>query len=181
MQKDTGYINSIIIVSAVALNLLNSRLSDKFAGRLKSTIVVFLSLSLGFSIWLALLCFEVIPPSKVTIYTSAIGCMLSLRCIIALFYELLMEVHYPVSESLATLTWGQVGRLLAALFLGMFSLEGAGVIRGVTWMNYCLVIFIALPLACLLVVRVEYGRANKDRDQSEESGTGEIENSNLKF
>ena len=64
MQKDTGYINSIIIVSAVALNLLNSRLSDKFAGRLKSTIVFFLSLSLGCSVWLALLCFEVISPSK---------------------------------------------------------------------------------------------------------------------
>ena len=180
MQKDTGYINSIIIVSAVALNLLNSRLSDKFAGRLKSTIVVFLTLSLGCSVWLALLCFKKVPHSKVTIYISAIGCMLSLRCIIALFYELLMEVHYPVSESLATLAWGQVGRLLAALFLGMFSLEGAGVISGVTWMNYCLVIFIALPLVCLLLVRVEYGRSNKDRDQAH-TGNGEKENSNLKF
>ena len=28
-----------------------------------------------------------------------------------------------MSESLATLTWGQIGRLLSALFLGMFSLE----------------------------------------------------------
>ena len=51
MQKDTGYINSIIIVAAVALNLANSRLSDKFAGHLKTTIVVFLSLSLGCSVW----------------------------------------------------------------------------------------------------------------------------------
>ena len=80
--------------------------------------------------------------------------MLSLRCIIALFYELLMEVHYPTSESLASLTWGQVGRLLSAMFLAMFSLEGAGILHGFDWMNYCLVIFIALPLAALLLVKV---------------------------
>ena len=86
----------------------DSRLADKFAGHLKTAIVIFLSLSLACSIWLALLCFQVISSSKATIYISAIGCMLSLRCIIALFYELLMEVHYPVSEALATLTWGQV-------------------------------------------------------------------------
>ena len=94
--------------------------------------------------------------------------MLCLRCIIALFYELLMEVHYPTSESLASLTWGQVGRLLSALFLGMFSLETAGVLQGFDWMNYCLVIFIALPLLCLLAVRVEYKRSDKDR----RAGTG---------
>ena len=136
--------------------------------------------------------------------------MVSLRCIIALFYELLMEVsnpgkvkerklhthplthsvvdthppthpgalpsfflqvHYPVPESLASLAWGQAGRLLSAIFLGMFrwcwlflfqfdlyhftiSLEEAGIVEGVSWMNYFLVIFIALPLALLLTVKV---------------------------
>ena len=146
------------------MNIFNSRLSDKFSGHLKTTICVFLTLSLACSIWLALLCFQVIPHSKATIYISSIGCMLSLRCIIALFYELLMEVHYPTSESLASLTWGQVGRLLSALFLGMFSLESAGILQGFDWMNYCLVIFIAVPLLCLLVVRVEYKRSERDRE-----------------
>ena len=144
------------------MNIFNSRVSDKFAGHLKSTIVSFLSLSLGCSVWLALICFQWIPHSKVTIYISAIGCMLSLRCIIALFYELLMEVHYPTSESLASLFWGQVGRLLAASFLGMFSLESAGVLHGFNWMNYCLVIFIAIPLLFLVLVKVEYKRSAKD-------------------
>ena len=150
------------------MNLFNSRLSDKFSGHLKTTICVFLTVSLCCSVWLALLCFKLIAPTKTTIYISSIGCMLCLRCIIALFYELLMEVHYPTSESLASLTWGQVGRLLSALFLGMFSLETAGVLQGFDWMNYCLVIFIALPLLCLLAVRVEYKRSDKDR----RAGTG---------
>ena len=150
------------------MNIFNSRLSDKFAGHLKTTIVTFLTLSLGCSIWLALLCFQVIPHSKATIYISSIGCMVSLRCIIALFYELVMEVHYPTSESLASLTWGQVGRLLSAIFLGMFSLESAGILHGFDWMNYCLVIFIALPLLCLLVVKVEYHRSDRDNDGKDE-------------
>lgn len=34
--------------------------------------------------------------------------MVALRCIIALFYETLMEIHYPAPESLVTLVWGQV-------------------------------------------------------------------------
>ena len=34
------------------------------------------------------------------------------------------------------------------------SLEEAGVVEGVGWMNYFLVIFIALPLALLLTVKV---------------------------
>ena len=151
------------------MNIFNSRLSDKFSGHLKTTICVFLTVSLGFSIWLALLCFKLVSPTKATIYVSSIGCMVCLRCIIALFYELLMEVHYPTSESLASLTWGQVGRLLSALFLGMFSLETAGILHGFDWMNYCLVIFIALPLLCLLVVRVEYKRSDKDRGACAES------------
>ena len=43
--------------------------------------------------WLCLLCMGAVSASRATIYVSAIGCMLSLRCIIALFYELLMEVR----------------------------------------------------------------------------------------
>ena len=154
------------------MNIFNSRLSDKFSGHLKTTICVFLTVSLGFSIWLALLCFKLISPTKATIYVSSIGCMVCLRCIIALFYELLMEVHYPTSESLASLTWGQVGRLLSALFLGMFSLETAGILEGFDWMNYCLVIFIAVPLLCLLVVKVQYQRSDRDRKQNK---TKEVE------
>ena len=34
------------------------------------------------------------------------------------------------------------------------SLEEAGIVEGVSWMNYFLVIFIALPLALLLIVKV---------------------------
>ena len=44
-------------------------------------------------VWLCLLCMGAVAASRATIYVSAIGCMLSLRCIIALFYELLMEVY----------------------------------------------------------------------------------------
>ena len=34
--------------------------------------------------------------------------------------DFLPQVHYPVPESLASLAWGQAGRLLSAIFLGMF-------------------------------------------------------------
>ena len=83
----------------------------------------------------------------------------------------IVQVHYPVPESLASLAWGQAGRLLSAIFLGMFrfchiipfnltrntlSLEEAGIVEGVSWMNYFLVIFIALPLAFLLTVKVTW-------------------------
>ena len=34
--------------------------------------------------------------------------------------DFIPQVHYPVPESLASLVWGQAGRLLSAIFLGMF-------------------------------------------------------------
>jgi FLVCR family MFS transporter len=162
-QKDTGYIQAIIITAAVIMNVCNSFLSDLFTGHLKTFICSFLTLSLATSIWLALLCFRVAPFSLAAVYTASIVCMVSLRCIIGIFYELLMEVQHPVPESLASLVWGQAGRLLSVAFLGMFSLQEAGLLHGVAWMNYFLVTFTALPLGLLLLVRVSYSRTKQDR------------------
>ena len=50
--------------------------------------------------------------SKLGIFVSSICSMVALRCIIALFYELLMEINYPAPESLVTLVWGQVQKTL---------------------------------------------------------------------
>ena len=49
------------------------------------------------------------------------------------------------------------------LFLTMFlsSLEDAGVVEGVAWMNYFLVVFTALPLICLLAIRVSRDRGSE--------------------
>merc|ERR1712133_103281 len=164
-QKDTGSIQAIIISCAVIMNISNSYISDLFSGRLKTFICSFHGISLICSIWLAMLCSEIVPVSKAAVYISSIGCMVSLRCIIALFYELLMEVHYPVAESLASLVWGQTGRFLSAIFLGMFSLESTGLVNGLTWMNYCLAVFIAFPLLSLLMVKVTYERSNEVRER----------------
>ena len=51
----------------------------------------------------------------------------------------------------------------AVIFDRFGSLESAGILHGVAWMNYCLVIFIALPLLCLLAVRVQYNRSHQDK------------------
>ena len=107
-QEDTGYIVTIIIISAVVMNIVNSRISDMFFGHFKIVICVFLSISLCASIWLILLMLGVVHILKSYVYISSIVSMVSLRCIIALFYELLIEVHYPTPESLVILFWGQV-------------------------------------------------------------------------
>jgi len=43
---------------------------------------------------------------------------------------------------------------LTGLLSFLASLEEAGIVEGVSWMNYFLVIFIALPLALLMMVKV---------------------------
>ena len=47
-------------------------------------------------------------------------------------------------------------------------------------MNYCLIIFIAVPLVCLLLVRVEYRRSERDQNKPEERSE-ENKNSIPKF
>ncbi len=51
----------------------------------------------------------------------------------------------------------QLGRILAAILLAMFS-----VVEGVTWMNYFLVGFTLLPLTLLLSITMEYNRSALD-------------------
>ena len=132
-QRDTGYIGTVIIITAVLMNIFNSHLSDKFRGHLKTTICCFLAVSLAAAIWLALLCFEVAPFSKLSVYISSITCMVSLRCIIALFYELLMEVHYPTPESLASLAWGQVGNHSLLIIHSMAFIVGKDLLGNIPW------------------------------------------------
>ena len=108
-QVETGYIGTAIIGLAVLLNILNSKLSDLFFGHLKTVICCCLTVSSGLSVWLALLALSVLPASKTGLYVSAIGSMVALRCTLALFYELQMELNYPAPESLVALLWSQVG------------------------------------------------------------------------
>jgi hypothetical protein len=51
----------------------------------------------------------------------------------------------------------QLGRILAAIFLAMFS-----VVEDVAWMNYFLVGFTLLPLTLLLSITMEYNRSALD-------------------
>jgi len=55
-----------------------------------------------------------------------------------------------------------VGRILAAIFLAMFSL-----VEGVSWMNYFLVGFTLLPLTLLLSINMEYNRSALDNTKEE--------------
>ena len=54
-------------------------------------------------------------------------------------------------------------------------MEEAGIVEGVSWMNYFLVIFIALPLVLLMMVKVKIKTRTILTSVKEYSFTGDIQ------
>ena len=87
-------------------------------------------------IWLALVCFEVIPYSLAQLYVATtIGTSFNYACI-PLFFEYAVMTAYPASEAVVAsfLTAGL--NVVAIVFFFIFFIDGIGY----KWMNYALIL-----------------------------------------
>ena len=159
-DQDIGLMGLASVVSQCLMSVLFGYISDRLKHK-KLTILCLLSVSACGFTWLMLMCTGTVSHSKYTLYLAIIiATSVSFSCC-PLFFEMTVELAYPVNE-------GAVGGFLTAVynfvgivFLFLFfvpSLTSGNYI----WISYTLVgsTIIAIPVTAF--VQEKYNRSNAD-------------------
>ncbi|XP_047471292.1 solute carrier family 49 member 4 homolog isoform X1 [Penaeus chinensis] len=99
------------------------------------------------------------PPGQV--YVSVSGGMASGMASIPLYYELGVDLSYPVPEILVSGLITASDNISSSLFLLIFLIPNIGY----EWITYTLVLSCSLPVLLMLIVKVEYNRSDIDRSE----------------
>jgi len=172
-QYESGWIGFYAVVSGCVAAILIARVIDYIGGKMKFTIIILMFASGVCFIWFTLIYISYLPFSKVSLYLSIIlGGTLN-SCLVPLFFELAVEIAFPVSESIVGGFLTGVLGVIGAIYLLLFFIPNIGV----SWMNYVLIGSTLLPIPLMLTLHEEYGRAHIDKrgilDKSRTSSVGD--------
>ena len=133
-DRTIGMIGLLAVIGQVILTTAVGFLMDKLKHKMKATLLVLISLaSLGF-IWLLLICLQVVAHSEVFIYIAVIAsASVSFACY-PIFFEMTVEITYPVHESIVGGFLTGFYNLVAIVFLLIFFIPNIGYL----WINYVL-------------------------------------------
>ena len=133
-DRTIGMIGLLAVIGQVILTTAVGFLMDKLKHKMKATLLVLISLaSLGF-IWLLLICLQVVAHSEVFIYIAVIAsASVSFACY-PIFFEMTVEITYPVHESIVGGFLTGFYNLVAIVFLLIFFIPKVGYL----WINYVL-------------------------------------------
>ena len=142
--------------------------------KMKVTLIILISLATAGFVWLMLMCLQIIPVSlgkcfhslpsfrqhifAVQIYISVIlSASISFSCY-PIFFEMTVEVTYPVHESIVGGFLTGFYNLVGIVFLLLFLVPNIGYV----WINYVLVGATAVGLPAILFTEETYNRSNVD-------------------
>ena len=133
-DRTIGMVGLLAVVGQVILTTVVGFLMDKLKHKMKVALLVLISLSsLGF-IWLMLICLKAVPHSVEFIYFAVIfSASISSSCY-PIFFEMTVEIMYPVHESIVGGFLTGFYNLVAIVFLLLFFIPKIGFL----WINYTL-------------------------------------------
>ncbi|CAL4065191.1 unnamed protein product [Meganyctiphanes norvegica] len=159
-QEEASWVGVYTNVGGVLLAMIAARLTDLLFGHIKKTILgLMIVATLSFT-WFLLLMNGVLPFDKVQMYISVIMGASFNYAVSPLFFELAVELAYPVPEGVVGgfLTFGY--NVVAVMFLLVLQLK----VDGVLWMDYILAIQGAVVVVLVLFVKEEYRRTSLDQN-----------------
>ncbi|XP_076035527.1 solute carrier family 49 member 4 homolog isoform X2 [Oratosquilla oratoria] len=164
-QDEAGWLGVYVTFGSVAMALIAARFTDILFGHIKLTIIILMGIATTGFTWFLLLMNRCLPFSKVQMYISVIiGASFNYACS-PLFFELAVEIAYPVSEGVVggflTLFWNIAGSCF------LFSMQG--IKEDVVWMDYVLAVQGMLVIVLVAFVKEEYKRTQLDRPIEGES------------
>ncbi|XP_065655674.1 solute carrier family 49 member 4 homolog isoform X1 [Hydra vulgaris] len=162
-QKECGLVGFITTMSSVFGGIMVGKLADRFNCRLKLIIVVLYSIASTTFLWITLICEKIAPFSRASVYIS---CIIGGFCIngsIPLLFELVVELTYPVPETVSIAFISVVNNLFAFIFLLILGIPNIGV----SWMNWCLFAICIMSLGMLFFVSENYKRMKIDEKNQE--------------
>ncbi|MPC22600.1 Disrupted in renal carcinoma protein 2 [Portunus trituberculatus] len=155
--------SSVLDINVAAFGIDQANL---LFGYMKLTIICLMVVATAGYTWFLLLMNQCLPFSKVQLFISVIiGASFNYACS-PLFFELAVELAYPVSEGVVgaflTICWN----IVAALFL--FIMQTPIVKKSVLWMDYLLAIQGLVVVLMMVLVREEYRRTSVDKAPAED-------------
>lgn len=148
-DSDIGQIGFISVFCQCAMASLVAYGQDYFRDHIKPSLIVLLTLATICFIWLALLCFEVIPFSMWQLYVATILAVSFNYSCVPLFFEYAVMMAHPVPEGLVGAFLTGVLNVVALLFFLVFFIKDIGY----DWMNYSLVIGLIISLPLVIVTK----------------------------
>jgi len=162
-DQEIGMMGLASVVSQCIMSIGMSWLSDRLRHKMKVTILVLLLISVTGFTWLMLMCMEVLPQTKITLYAAIILATSVSFSTCPLFFEMTAELAYPVNE-------GAVGGFLTAVynFVGivfLFLFFIPALTRGKDiWISYTLVGSTLAAIPATALVTEKYNRSNADQE-----------------
>ncbi|KAG0716178.1 Disrupted in renal carcinoma protein 2 [Chionoecetes opilio] len=166
-QDEASWMGVYVTCGGVVMAILAARFSDLLFGYMKLTIIVLMVVATAGYTWFLLLMNQMPPiQQRSQLFISVIiGASFNYACS-PLFFELAVELAFPVSEGIVgaflTISWN----IVAALFL--FIMQTPIVKKGVLWMDYLLAVQGLVVVLMMGLVREEYRRTMVDKAPTEE-------------
>ena len=160
IDKIIGHIGFLAIVGNSVSIILVSAFVDKLKGRMKRTLIFIMVCGIICWIWLGLICLEIIPFSMTSLYLSTILASSLTYASSPIFFELTVELVYPVPEEVVggflTVGYSTIGMLFLMLFY-IPALQTSP-----HWIPIALMVSTSIALPMLLLVKEEYRRLRLD-------------------
>ena len=125
---------------------------------MKWILLLLLVIATGAFVWLMLMCLEILPHSLPSLYAAVIlATSINFSCC-PLFFEMTVEIAYPVNESLVGGFLTAFYNLTGIILLFLFFIPKIGFI----WINYVLVGSTLLAIPAVIFTKETYNRSNVD-------------------
>ncbi|KAK3894940.1 hypothetical protein Pcinc_001318 [Petrolisthes cinctipes] len=159
-QNEASYMGVYVTLGGVVMALLVSRFSDWLFGYLKLTIIGLMVIATCGFTWFLFIMNGCLPFSKTQLFISLIiGASFNYACS-PLFFELAVELAYPVTEGVVGAFLAMCWNVVAAIFLLTIQ---TGLVNGVLWMDYLLAVQGLVVVVMMVLVREEYRRTSVDK------------------
>ena len=157
-DQEIGYIGLGSVLGQCFASMLAGYLSDWLRKRIKICLIILLTVSGAIFVLLTFMCLQVISTSyPVLFFVIVSATSLNFACC-PLFFELSVEIAYPVSESLIGGFLTTIYNLVGIVFLFLFFIPNIGSI----WINYVLVGSVVLSIPAVILVKERYNRSSVD-------------------
>jgi len=158
-ETQIGLLGLASVIGQCSMAMLVGFFTDRLRGHMKMTLILLLIVATGFFVWLMLMCLKILPHTVPLLYVTVItSTSINFACA-PLFFELTVEIAYPVNESLVGGFLAGVTNFVGIVFLFIFFIPNIGSV----WMNYVLVGSTAVVLPTVLAIKERYNRSQVDQ------------------
>ncbi|KAH9500439.1 hypothetical protein Btru_071895 [Bulinus truncatus] len=157
-QTTAGWMDFYATVGGCVSGMLVSRFADYFTRQMKLFLLIFYFFAAIAFLWCTFIVTDILPFDTASLYAAIILGGVFLDGGAPLFFELVIEVSYPVGEGVTSGCVQMICSLAGIIFLSVVQINTIDK----QWMNWCFFGTITMAIPLLFLVKATYGRADVD-------------------